>query len=34
MPELDWLWGYPLAMAAMVGIDIWLYVRFRKIGWL
>ncbi|HEV8255950.1 MAG TPA: magnesium/cobalt transporter CorA [Casimicrobiaceae bacterium] len=34
MPELDWLWGYPLAMAAMVAIDIWLYVRFRKIGWL
>jgi magnesium transporter len=34
MPELEWLWGYPLAMAAMVGIDIWLYVRFRKIGWL
>ena len=34
MPELEWLWGYPLAMAAMVGIDILLYVRFRKIGWL
>jgi magnesium transporter len=34
MPELDWLWGYPLAMAAMVGIDIWLYVWFRKIHWL
>lgn len=34
MPELDWLWGYPLAMAAMVGIDIALYVWFRKIHWL
>ena len=34
MPELKWWFGYPLAMAAMVAIDIWLYVRFRKIGWL
>ncbi len=34
MPELDWSFGYPLAVAAMVVIDIWLYFRFRKARWL
>ena len=34
MPELDWFWGYPLAMATMVGLDLALYVWFRKIRWL
>ena len=34
MPELDWALGYPLAMAAMLGIDIALYAWFKKIGWL
>jgi magnesium transporter len=34
MPELEWLWGYPLTMGVMVGLDIWLYVWFKKIRWL
>ncbi len=34
MPELEWAYGYPLALAAMVGIDLYLFFRFRKTGWL
>ena len=34
MPELEWEWGYPLAMLAMIGIDIWLYSWFKRIRWL
>jgi magnesium transporter len=34
MPEYDMPYGYPLAMAAMIGIDIALYLWFRKIRWL
>jgi magnesium transporter len=34
MPEYDFAYGYPLAMAAMIGIDVALYVWFRKIRWL
>ena len=34
MPELDWQLGYPLAVAAMVLIDVYLFFRFRKSGWL
>ena len=34
MPELKWTFGYPLSLAAMVGIDLYLYFRFRKTGWL
>jgi magnesium transporter len=34
MPELDWTLGYPLAIGMMVGIDTWLFARFRKAGWL
>jgi len=34
MPELDWLWGYPLALGMMAGIDGYLFYRFRKAGWL
>jgi magnesium transporter len=34
MPELDWLWGYPLAMAAMFGTDVGLYLWFKSIRWL
>ncbi|HEX5340780.1 MAG TPA: magnesium/cobalt transporter CorA [Gammaproteobacteria bacterium] len=34
MPELTWSFGYPLALAAMVVIDIFLFRRFRRIGWL
>ena len=34
MPELDWSLGYPFAMALMVGLDAYLWSRFRKAGWL
>jgi magnesium transporter len=34
MPEYDWIYGYPMALAAMVGIDVGLYLWFRKIRWL
>lgn len=34
MPELDWAWGYPVSIIAMVVIDIWLYWRFRRAKWL
>jgi magnesium transporter len=34
MPELKWLFGYPLAVGSMFGIDLYLYFRFRKSGWL
>jgi len=34
MPELQWLFGYPLALASMFGIDLYLFYRFRRAGWL
>ncbi len=34
MPELEWAVGYPLALGAMVGIDVYLFFRFRRTGWL
>ena len=34
MPELDWAFGYPLAIAAMVVIDVYLYLRFKTTRWL
>ena len=34
MPELDWHWGYPVALGVMVAIDVYLFARFRKTGWL
>jgi magnesium transporter len=34
MPELHWVVGYPLALGGMVVSSIWLYVGFRKRGWL
>jgi len=34
MPEYDLLYGYPLAIALMVAIDVGLYFWFRKIRWL
>ncbi|HEY3644330.1 MAG TPA: magnesium and cobalt transport protein CorA [Gammaproteobacteria bacterium] len=34
MPELHWMFGYPLALATMVGIDIYLYYRFKRANWL
>lgn len=34
MPELNWGWGYPLALLLMGGIDIYLFYRFRQAKWL
>lgn len=34
MPELNWAFGYPLTLGVMVGLDVYLYFRFRKAGWL
>jgi magnesium transporter len=34
MPELKWTYGYPLVMGVMVAIDVFLFFRFRKAGWL
>ncbi len=34
MPELEWKWGYPASILAMVVLDIWLFIRFRKAKWL
>ena len=34
MPELDSPFGYPLALISMVVIDAYLFIRFRKAGWL
>jgi len=34
MPELQWSFGYPAALAAMAGIDGYLWYRLRKAGWL
>ena len=34
MPELDWAFGYPLAVGIMAAIDIYLFYRFRNSGWL
>ena len=34
MPELNWVWGYPLAVGLMVVIDAYLFYRFRKAKWL
>jgi magnesium transporter len=34
MPELEWIWGYPVSVAIMVAIDIWLYFQFKKTKWL
>jgi magnesium transporter len=34
MPELQQPWGYPLAIGIMVAIDLVLWRKFRKAGWL
>ena len=34
MPELQQPWGYPLALGIMAAIDLVLWWRFRKAGWL
>jgi magnesium transporter len=34
MPELKWTYGYPAALAVIVGVCGVMYWRFRKSGWL
>jgi magnesium transporter len=34
MPELGWRFGYPLSIGLMAVIDLFLFVRFRRAGWL
>ena len=34
MPELEWLFGYPFALAAMVVSGTGLYLVFKKRRWL
>ncbi|TKC90322.1 hypothetical protein FAZ69_09300 [Trinickia terrae] len=34
IPELSWKYGYHTCLAVMVAIDIVLWWRFRKAGWL
>jgi magnesium transporter len=34
MPELQWAYGYPTAVAAMVLIDLYLVYRFKKAKWM
>ena len=34
MPELQWDYGYPLALALITGSCVGLYVRFKRLGWL
>jgi magnesium transporter len=34
MPELEWTWGYPVTLAAIVGICGYLYYRFHRAGWI
>jgi magnesium transporter len=34
MPELHWVAGYPLALGLMAVSSAWLYLGFRKRGWL
>src|SRR5512134_302866 len=34
MPEISWELGYPVAIGVMVAIDIYLFTRFRKAGWI
>ncbi len=33
IPELEWAYGYPLAVGIMVSIDLYLFYRFRKSKW-
>jgi magnesium transporter len=34
MPELEWLWGYPMALGLMMVCGLGLFVYMRRIGWL
>jgi magnesium transporter len=34
IPELDWAYGYPACLGMMLTVDLFLWRRFRKAGWL
>jgi magnesium transporter len=34
IPELHYRYGYPACLAVMLSVDLFLYWRFRKAGWL
>jgi len=34
MPELEWYYGYPIALFTIAGACLFLYYRFKKSGWL
>ena len=34
MPELEWEYGYPMAVIVMVSVCVYLYYRFKRSGWL
>jgi len=34
IPELQWMFGYPLSIGLMAAIDVFLFMKFRKAGWL
>jgi magnesium transporter len=34
MPELHWLWSYPVVILAMVALEFLLYHLFKRRGWL
>jgi magnesium transporter len=34
IPELDWAYGYPAVLVVMLVVDVTLYWKFKKAGWL
>jgi magnesium transporter len=34
MPELEWKYGYPMAVGVMLLVCVYLYRRFKRAGWL
>jgi magnesium transporter len=32
MPELEWLYGYPVVMTSMAVVCVYLYYRFKRSG--
>ncbi|HWT90337.1 MAG TPA: magnesium and cobalt transport protein CorA [Solirubrobacterales bacterium] len=34
MPELEWRFGYPLVLATVISVCLYLYWRFKRAGWL
>jgi magnesium transporter len=34
MPETDWYFGYPMALAIMIGVAVGMLFYFRRLGWI